>query len=88
MIPIEWLNELIQERDGFRRLLNECGSLPRAAHRLALAKCMTDERYTSVPTRLELRAAARQIANRVPGTCVPDAQSLAHECAALGLDVI
>ncbi|MBZ0116792.1 MAG: hypothetical protein K8H88_07350 [Sandaracinaceae bacterium] len=41
MIPIEWLNELIQERDGYRRLLTECGSLPAAAYRLARAKCLS-----------------------------------------------
>lgn len=88
MIPIEWLNELIQERDGYRRLLAECGSLSLAAHRLAKAKCLTHEHYVSVPTRLELRAAARQIANRVPGTCVPDTRALLRDCEDHGLDVI
>src|SRR5262245_21173448 len=49
MIPIEWLNELIQERDGYRRLLCESGSLPAAAYRLAHAKCLARERSTHVP---------------------------------------
>ncbi len=89
MIPIEWLNDVIQERDGYRRLLKECDSnLSVAAHRLATAKCLTDEQYLSVPTRLELRAAARQIANRVPGTCVPDTATLMRDCEKQGLDVI
>lgn len=88
MIPIEWLNELIQTRDGYRRLLHEEGSLPAAAHRLALAKCMSWSQSTHVPTRGEVKAAAREIANRVPGTTVPETASIVRECEALGLDVI
>jgi len=88
MIPIEWLNELIQSRDGYRRLLRESGSLSRAAHILAVAKCRTDASYATVPTRLDLRAAARQIAARVPGTTVPDTASLLRDCEDLGLDVL
>jgi hypothetical protein len=88
MIPIEWLNELIQERDGYRRLLAESGSLTVAAHRLARAKCMTWERSTHVPTRIEVRAAAREIARRVPGTAVPETSTIAQDCEALGLSVL
>ena len=65
MIPIEWLNELIETRDGFRNLLNQEG-LTRAAYRLALAKCMSGERSTHVPTRGEVRAAAREICDSPP----------------------
>ncbi len=88
MIPLEWLNEVIQERDGMRRLLDEAGSLCAAAHRLATAKCLTWEHSTSVPTRGEVRAAAVQIAGRVPGTRVPETASLIADCEALGLAVI
>lgn len=88
MIPLEWLNDIIQTRDGYRRLLATEGSLPAAAHRLAVAKCLTRERHTTVPTRSEVRAAARMIASRVPGTSVPDAARLMVECEALGLDVM
>ncbi len=88
MIPIEWLNELIQTRDGFRRLLENEGSLTAAAHRLARLKCMTGEHSTLVPTRMEVRAAARQIASRVPGTIVPESSALARDCEAMGLAVI
>lgn len=88
MIPIEWLNELIQERDGYRRLLAEAGSLTEAAYRLARARCLSGERSTHVPTRLEVRAAAREIAGRVPGLAVPESQTLARDCEALGLSVL
>ncbi len=88
MIPIEWLNELIQERDGYRRLLNNEGSLPAAAHRLARARCETFEHSTTVPTRGEVRAAAREIAARVPGTIVPELMTLVQGCEELGLGVM
>ena len=87
MIPIEWLNELIETRDGFRNLLNQEG-LTRAAYRLALAKCMNGERSTHVPTRGEVRAAAREIAARVPGTSVPDTSTLVRDLEALGIAVL
>ncbi|MCC6878038.1 MAG: hypothetical protein IT378_27245 [Sandaracinaceae bacterium] len=88
MIPIEWLNELIQERDGYRRLLTECGSLPAAAYRLARAKCLSHEQSTHVPTRLEVRAAARTIAKNVSGVRVPELSTLANDLEALGLAVL
>lgn len=87
MIPIEWLNELIETRDGFRNLLNQEG-LTRAAYRLALAKCMSGERSTHVPTRGEVRAAAREIAARVPGTSVPDTSTLVRDLETLGIAVL
>ncbi len=88
MIPIEWLDELIRTRDGYPRLLRESGSLARAAYKLARAKCMTRERSTAVPTRMEVRAAAREIARRVPGLEVPASGVLANDCEALGLSVL
>ena len=88
MIPLEWLNGVIQERDGMRRLLSEEGRISAAAHRLAMAKCLTGERSTSVPTGTEVRAAARLIAQRVPGTRVPETAFIVTECEALGLDVM
>ena len=87
MIPIEWLNELIETRDGFRNLLNQEG-LTRAAYRLAFAKCMSGERSTHVPTRGEVRAAAREIAARVPGTSVPDTSTLVRDLETLGIAVL
>jgi hypothetical protein len=85
VIPIEWLRALVEERDGYRRLLRESGGLPEAAHRLARARCMTREVSTDVPTCIEVRAAAREIARHVPGTLVPRATTLARDCEALGL---
>ena len=88
VIPIEWLNELIQTRDGYRRLLENEGSLVAAAHRLARAKCESHRLSTSVPSRIEVRAAAREIARRVPGTTVPGTASLVRDCERMGLSVI
>ena len=88
MIPIEWLHELITERDGYRRLLRESDGLTQAAYRLALAKCMSSETATHVPTRAEVRAAARTIAARVAGVVVPEPQTLERDCEALGLPVL
>ena len=88
MIPIEWLNELIQERDGYRKLLRESGGLPEAAYKLATARCLSREVATHVPTKVEVRAAAREIARRVPGTVVPESVTLANDCEALGLSVL
>ncbi len=88
MIPIEWLNELVQERDGYRRLLRESGSLTQAAYRLARAKCLSWEQSTTVPTRIEVRAAAREIARRVPGVSVPETSTLVRDCEALGLSIL
>ena len=88
MIPLEWLNGVIRERDGMRRLLRNEGGLSAAAHRLATAKCLTWEHATAVPTGREVRAAAVQIAERVPGTLVPGTASMVAECEALGLAVL
>ncbi|HJL17654.1 MAG TPA: hypothetical protein RMH99_18465 [Sandaracinaceae bacterium LLY-WYZ-13_1] len=82
------MNDLIQARDGYRRLLEESGSLPHAAYRLAKAKCQTWEHATDVPTRIEVRAAAREIARQVPGTAVPETRTLLRDCEALGLSVL
>lgn len=89
MIPLEWLNNVIRERDGMRRLLQEEeGSVIRAAYRLAVAKCLTFEVSTSVPTRREVRAAAIQIAKRVPGTRIPETSAVVADCEQLGLLVL
>ena len=84
----EWLLTLAS-RDAHRRLLDEAGSLAVAAWRLAHARCVTAATATHVPTMLELRGAAREIARRVGlGDDVPDGLSLARDCEALGLAVI
>ncbi len=88
MIPIEWLNGLA-ERDGYKRLVDESGSLPVAAWRLAQAKCRVWEVPTMVPTVAEVRAAARTIVRRAGMTYhIPTGAILASECESQGLLVI
>jgi hypothetical protein len=87
MIPIEWLNELT-ERNGYRDLVAESGSLAIAAWKVAAARCRTFEVSTHVPTSVELRAAASEIARRVGLDAVPSGRSLATDCEARGLLVL
>jgi hypothetical protein len=88
MYPIEWLRGLDETRDGYTRLLSESGSLARAAWRLAQARCQVNRTPTQVPTRLELRAAARKISRKAGAGPVPKVAFLANECEAEGLLVI
>jgi hypothetical protein len=89
MIPIEWLRQIHQDRDGYQRLLDEAGSLTIAAWRLAQAKCQTFSVRSEVPTGLEVRAAAREIARRAGLDAVRmSTATLTAECEALGLAVI
>ena len=84
----EWLLWL-GSKDAHRTLLDEAGSLPAAAWRLARARCETAPTPTHVPTMREVRGAAREIVRRVGlGDDVPDGRSLARDCEALGLAVI
>jgi hypothetical protein len=89
MIPIEWLNELVATRDGYRRLVQDAGNLSVAAWRLAQARCQTWEVPTHVPTVTEVRAAARTIARRagIDGS-VPSNAVLTSECESRGLLVL
>jgi len=61
--PLEWLTQLDQERDGYRRLVRESGGTGRAAYRLARARCAAatgDE-----PCLEDLQAAAALLAIQV-----------------------
>ncbi|MEM9068609.1 MAG: hypothetical protein AAGE52_08890 [Myxococcota bacterium] len=88
MRPIEWLLEVTQFEDGFSRLLEESGGLPVAAWKLANARCRTRETSTSVPTRAEVRAAARHLASKLGLGPVPPSAVLAADCERQGLLVI
>ena len=89
MLPIEWLNGIVEKRDGYRRLVNQTGSLSVAAWHLAKAKCQVWEVPTEVPTSAEVRAAARTIARHagLPAS-VPSGSTLADECESHGLPVL
>jgi hypothetical protein len=86
--PVEWLFSVVSDQHGHRRLLEESGSLAIAAFRLALAKCRTSVVATTVPTTLELRGAAREIARRAGLPTLPSIADLVSECEAAGLLVI
>jgi len=88
MIPIEWLNELIQERDGYHRLLSDSGDLTLAAYELARAKLRSSERPSEVPTAIEVKAAARVIAAKVGGLSVPRTAGIYSSCERAGLAVL
>ena len=89
MLPIEWLNGLTEERDGYRRLVDEAGDLSVAAWQLARARCQVWEVPTEVPTVAEVHAAARTIARRARlNVSVPPRPVLAHQCESRGLLVI
>ncbi len=89
MAPIQWLMELESRRNGYVALLEETGSLSAAAYRLAKAWCLVRPVSTRVPTRLEVEAAARRIAERTGWRGhVPNAAMLALDCEADGLLVL
>lgn len=89
MKPNEWLLEITATQDGYRRLLEETGSLAVAAWRLAVAKCLTQDVSTHVPSGREVRAAARQIIDRTgAGEPLPAVATLAFDCERVGLLVI
>lgn len=87
--PIEWLIGLRERPDGYRRLLEEAGSLPVAAWRLAQARCRASYRPTEVPSGTEVRAAAHELTAQLRlGTRVPPSTMLASECESAGLLVV
>src|SRR5262245_43447546 len=61
--PREWLNELAQERDGYRRLVRESGGAGRAAYRLARARCTAA--HGGEPCLEDLQAAAELLATKL-----------------------
>jgi len=89
MAPIQWLMELETHHNGYRTLLDETGSLAAAAYRLAEAWCQVRPVSTKVPTRVEVEAAAKRIADRAGWRgYVPNASMLALDCEAEGLLVL
>lgn len=86
MRPVEWLFALRAERDGFRRLVDAEG-LVVASWRIAEARCRVGAIATDVPTRFDVRAAARELAGRLGGS-VPSSAVLRADCERLGLPVL
>jgi hypothetical protein len=64
--PAEWLRVLDEQDGSYARLVRESGNLALAAHRLARAKRRVLGGSDGIPTRREVHAAVRLIANRVP----------------------
>lgn len=88
MRPIEWLLKLVSEDGGYARLLEDSGGLAPAAWKLAEARCRSRETSTHVPTKLEVRAAARDLSSKLGLGDVPKSVILKHDCEARGLPVI
>jgi hypothetical protein len=86
--PIEWLFSVLADQQGHRRLLDESGSIAIAAFRLACARCKTAAVPSEVPSALEVRGAAREIARRSGVDRVPSLADLVAECEAAGYLVI
>ena len=84
--PAEWLSRLLGP-GGYRVLLRETTSLPRAAYRLSCAICRVRPVTMAVPTLRELTAAARTLAEACD-LAVPSAASLLEACTEAGLLVI
>jgi len=61
--PREWLAELAEERDGYRRLVRESGGAGRAAYRLARAHCSAA--HGAEPCLEDLQAAATLLATKL-----------------------
>lgn len=87
MRAIEWLLEVTQTR-GYAQLVEESGGLSRAAWQLARAECMTRGLATPVPTRIEVRSAARRLAEHLGIERVPTSTELRDDCEALGMPVL
>jgi len=61
--PREWLTELAEESDGYRRLVRESGGAGRAAYRLARARCSAA--LGGEPCLEDLQAAAQLLATKL-----------------------
>lgn len=88
MRPIEWLLNLVSENDGYARLIEDSGGLAPAAWKLAEARCRSRETSTHIPSRIEVRAAARDLAMKLGLGDVPKSMILKHDCESRGLPVI
>lgn len=78
--PTEWLRRLQEEPARYGALLEESGSIARAAYRLACARCRAAAVSTPVPTERELHAAALEVAARAETPPPPPAALVAREC--------
>jgi hypothetical protein len=61
--PREWLTQVAEEDDGYRRLVRESGGTGRAAYRLARARCSAA--LGGEPRLEDLQTAAQLLATRL-----------------------
>jgi|GEM_PF-1278097 len=90
--PREWLTELAEESDGYRRLVRESGGAGRAAYRLARARCSAA--HGGEPCLEDLQAAAQLLATKLGSggslpikSLLPSARSVAPVAKAAALPV-
>jgi hypothetical protein len=87
--PTEWLRRLQEDDSYYRVLLNDAGSLPVAAYRLARARCRVQSVPALVPTVTELMTAARDLWRRTgPTLPEPNLLLVLEECELQNLPVI
>lgn len=86
--PGEWLRCFAEDAGAYRALLEESGSLAVAAHRLARARCRAQALPSHVPTLVELRAAADDVAKCSGIEAQVHLGVLVADCVLAGLPVI
>ncbi len=72
--PREWLIQLAEDSDGYRRLVSDSHGFGRAAYRLARARCRASD--AGEPCLDDLQAAATLLANCIGSGGVLPIQSL------------
>ncbi len=86
--PTEWLRRLSEDRSLYGWLLRESGSFPRAAYRLARARCRVQPVSVPIPTCSELRIAAFELARATGLEELSHFEDMVRECEEHGLSVI
>jgi hypothetical protein len=77
--PMAWLISLEQSEAAYERLVEQSGSLARAAHRVASARC-----GRAAPTASQVASVARELAVRIGYFDIPPSRTaLSAACAAL-----
>ena len=85
--PGEWLRHFAEDATAYRTLLDDCGSLAVAAHRLARARCRAHAMPSNVPTLAELKTAAEDLSHHA-GLEAGHLGVLVADCVLAGLPVI
>jgi hypothetical protein len=86
--PWEWLRHFAEDRASYELLLEDAGSLPIAAYRLARARCRAQAMPVDVPSLSELRVAADEVAAHTGSDPNHHLGVLIADCVLAGLPLI